>query len=362
MSDERETPASRAKETPENAGNPGAPVEEAEASRTEVLEAVKRSRVSGTESGSGDGATTSSDEVLAEIAESKRAEEPKDADGAKDPDGPEAPVLAAGTTSAAQSDAKQAEAELERRRAISEVDTQMDLEPTPSRLSTGELKTPPPTLDDLPSAAKSDTPAAARDGEIRISADHPMAALYMQSPMPPEIRGNRGAGVLIALVGTLAFGAVLAGVFALWLAPKFPPSTFLSEGLVPMLMNVGFATALASFFVALAIVVLVVGRAGWWAYVLSGFLVAIAVWGATTLGLAAHDQFVFGQRVSWDPLELLRSYGFNVVSVAAGVVAREASIWFGAWIGARGRKVKLRNAEALAEYEDALAEAQAKQS
>ena len=43
------------------------------------------------------------------------------------------------------------------------------------------------------------------------------------------------------------------------------------------------------------------------------------------------------------------------------VAAREASIWFGAWIGARGRKMKRLNAEAITGYETALAEVQAKQ-
>lgn len=45
----------------------------------------------------------------------------------------------------------------------------------------------------------------------------------------------------------------------------------------------------------------------------------------------------------------------------AGIVAREVSVWFGAWIGARGRKMKRLNAEAITEYETALAEVQAKQ-
>ncbi len=199
----------------------------------------------------------------------------------------------------------------------------------------------------------------ARDGEIRISSDHPMAALYMQSPMPPEVKGNRGAGVLIALLSTVAFALVYAGVLSLWLAPSYPPSTFLNEGLLPWILNWGFAAAVLGFFVGLALLVLIVGRAGWWAYVLGGLLVAILTWAVTLLGFAL-DARLGGDRVILQPLSLLKEYGLVFPVLAAGIVGREVTVWFGAWIGARGRKVKRQNAEAIAEYETALAEVQAK--
>ncbi len=230
----------------------------------------------------------------------------------------------------------------------------------------------PPTA---PAAAPADQPAVApaaaplppvRDGEIRISADHPMAALYMQTPMPPEIRGNRGAGVLIALLATVGFAVVYAGVLALWLAPTTPPSRFvttlLDAGLWPLV------AASAAFLVGLSLLVLVVGRAGWWAYILGGFLVGVFVWGATVLGAAfAVFQFSGGSGLtaavggSLTPLSLIQEFGLLLPVIAAGIVAREATVWFGAWIGARGRKVTRKNAEAVAEYEAALAEVQAKQ-
>ena len=200
----------------------------------------------------------------------------------------------------------------------------------------------------------------ARDGEIRISADHPMAALYMQSPMPPEMRGNRGAGVLIALLGAVAFALVYAGVLALWIAPSYPPSTFLSEGLLPLVLSWGFAAAVVGFFVGFVLLVLIVGRAGWWAYVLGGLLVAIFTWSATLAGSALGERFS-GEVVSLQPLSLLSEYGLIFPVLIAGIVAREVSVWFGAWIGARGRKMKRLNAEAITEYETALAEVQAKQ-
>lgn len=324
MSEDRETPASRAAETPETPGNPGAPVEETEASRTEVLEAVERSRGAGVE------ADAAQDEAIEPPAEE------------------EAPLVVEAPQGAVQDPEG---AELARRQAISEVDTQLNLD-VPAEEPARVL-----TLDELPSAAAVNEPPV-RDGEIRISSDHPMAALYMQTPMPPEIKGNRGAGVLIALLGTLGFAAVYAGVLALWLAPGLAPSQFV-DGLLSYVLSWGFAAAVGAFLLGLILLVLIVGRAGWWAYVLGGFLVGALVWVAATAGYAASAD---GVRALLEraPIALADTFGLAVPAIAAGIVAREATVWFGAWIGARGRRMKRRNAEALAEYEAALAEVQAK--
>lgn len=197
-----------------------------------------------------------------------------------------------------------------------------------------------------------------RDGEIRISADHPMAALYMQTPMPPDLKGNRGAGVLIALLATVAFAAVFAGIVALLLAPQLPPSQFVG-GLLSVLLAWPTILAVSAFFVGLVVVVLVVGRAGWWAYVLGGFLVAMFVWAASIAGIIIADRGVAGlTRIKLDELADIAFLPYVLVAV---LVAREVTVWFGAWIGSRGRKVTRANADALVEYEQALAEVQAKQ-
>lgn len=235
----------------------------------------------------------------------------------------------------------------------------------------------PLIADDLPSAAAEPEPvpvlaapaaeSPVRDGEIRISADHPMAALYMQSPMPPDLKGNRGAGVLIALLGTIAFGVLYAGVIAIWLAPQYPPSTFLSEGLVPWVTSWGFIAGVIAFFVGLSILVLVFGRAGWWAYVLFSLFVGFAVWGASSgmfalLGTPIEDVDMLGGGTGVSGLlGRMGNVGFGVATLGAAILAREVAVWFGAWIGRRGRRVTARNAELLAEYEAALAEVRAQQ-
>lgn len=317
MSDERETPA-----IPE----PGAPVEEQSASDTAVQDAVDRA------------------------AEVPAATESVDA-------------VDAPTTAISDAADEAALAEQQHREEVSKVDTELNLErPTAPIASTPITPTP---LDDLPSAAAAPLPAdtPARDGEIRISADHPMAALYMQSPMPPDLKGNRGAGVAISLLATIAFAVLYAGIVSVWISQQYPPSTFLTEGLLPWVTSWGFIAAVIAFFIGMVLLVLIFGRAGWWAYVIFSLFVGVLVWAVST-GIYAYIGTPFetttALRADNDGLiGAARALAFTVPTLGAAVLAREVAIWFGAWIGARGRKVKAENAELLKEYETALAEVRA---
>ncbi|MBC9954389.1 hypothetical protein ICM05_06970 [Leucobacter sp. cx-42] len=329
--------------------NPGAPVTEDVVEENQVLEAVERARAVGTEE--------SADQSIAASAT------PVDASTEVVSADPQAPLTVD-------------DVELRRREALSEVATEMDLPLADDASTTGVAPAPAAAtsvlpevaeFEELPSAAaevvvaEPDTVAVTeRDGEIRISAEHPMAALYMQTPMPPDLRGNRGVGVLISLVAMVGFGVVLAGVYAAWQAPQFPPSTYLSEGLLPLLQNWGFEAAVFGFFAALALLVLIVGRAGWWAYIVFGFFVGVATWLAATAGAALYARFGLGIGIGTDPFAIIEQYGFTMPAIAAGIVAREVTVWFGAWIGFRGRRVRNRNAELLDEYEVALAEVNSK--
>ena len=328
MSDERDTPT--AGSTTDLASESGAPVVEAEPTDTEVREALNRAG------------------ELPTGADASPSGEASTATGST-----EAPDAATAASDPASSYAEPAPTEA------------MSLEEVAEATSTGRREIVVP--EELPSAGPTrvEPPAAPATGGMLISPDHPMAALYMQTPMPPDLRGNRAAGVLISLLGTLGFALVFAGVLALWLAPDFPPSTFFTEGLLPWLISWPFIAAVVAFFVGMALIVLVVGRAGWWAYVLGGFLVAVLVW----VAFVAVSAFFGWPDATGDELRgigtglfgVVDAIGFSVPAIAAAVVAREATVWFGAWIGSRGRKITKRNAATVAEYEQSLAEAQAKQ-
>ncbi|MFC6233740.1 hypothetical protein ACFPZL_01390, partial [Leucobacter soli] len=216
--------------------------------------------------------------------------------------------------------------------------------------------------DELPSAGPSAAPAAVPEDKILVSADHPMAALYMQTPLPPDLRGNRGAGVLISVLATVVFAVLFAALLYFWIGLDSTQSALLDAGLWP------FAGATAAFFIGMVLLVVIVGRAGWWAYVLGGFLVGALAWAATVVSAAYSSYLFYGGTGlaallpggSITPLGVIEHFGLTLPAIAAGVIAREVTVWFGAWIGSRGRRVSRSNAEAVSEYEAALAEAQAK--
>lgn len=323
MSEDRETQAA------------GSPVEETEPSRTDVLAAVERAK-GGDEEGESQAQNVAGESVRT------------DASGVEQQTAVIVPEAVEETPAQSSNIGLDTQPHIERP-VISEADELPSAGPAPA--------------DESPvvaAAPRTEAPPV-RDGEIRIDADHPMAALYMQTPMPPELRGNRGAGTAIALLTTVVFAALYAGVIALRLAPEYPPSTFLSDGLIPYLLSWGFIAATAAFFIGLVIVVLIVGRAGWWAYVLGGFPIAVLVWAAAIIGFAFTDGLVGAPMTSWAIGDLVRDIGLTTPALGAAIVAREVTVWFGAWIGARGRKMTARNAEALEEYEAALAEVRAKQ-
>ncbi|MGO1810167.1 MAG: hypothetical protein ACTHZN_06205 [Canibacter sp.] len=240
-----------------------------------------------------------------------------------------------------------------------------DHEELPSALAYKERSAAPDTEPYDPIAdeqAAQDAVEKARKAEepetIQVEKDHPMAALYLQAPTPPELYGNRGAGILISLLGAIIFAAVYAGIIALGLARHYPPSTFVTDGLLPHITSIGFIASAVGFFVGMVILVLFVGRAGWWAYVLGGFWVAVFVWAAATVGYG-YSPDITGLNFEWD-LPSVAAVGSVPQVLAAALVAREVAIWFGAWIGRRGRKMTARNREAIADYEAAVAESKSK--
>ncbi|TFC13982.1 hypothetical protein E3O19_11630 [Cryobacterium algoritolerans] len=178
--------------------------------------------------------------------------------------------------------------------------------------------------------------------------------LYIQAPTPPKYKGNRGVGILIVLLGTAVFAALYALV-ALALSgigsgslndttAKFTDFIVLPIFYVPVIF----------FFLAFVLLVAIVNRGGWWAYVLFGFLVAVVVYfsyiGAALLSVQAWN---------FTPDEAYRFVSqqwLNPGAIAAAVVAREVPIWTGAWIARRGRSVTARNATTKADYDRVLAD------
>ncbi|NQX29643.1 hypothetical protein HQQ81_20040 [Microbacteriaceae bacterium VKM Ac-2854] len=175
-------------------------------------------------------------------------------------------------------------------------------------------------------------PAAQRS----VAQPPPATALGAVEPeVAPRRRGNRGAGLLITLLAALVFAALdLAAVAGVrMLLTGDPVEDALLGGVdVVIASTVGFA-------IALAVIVLLVNRAGWWAYVLGGFLVALVAGGAALVGqwLALYGAVT----PTLEPARLfVRDPAVLLSALAAAVIAREVTVWAGAWIGARGRRLR----------------------
>jgi hypothetical protein len=178
----------------------------------------------------------------------------------------------------------------------------------------------------------------------------PVQTVYVHAPVPPKRRGNRAFGSLIALVSTVVFAAIYGGI-ALGVMPLFTPDG--STGF-DFLLFIGlpiFYVPVLVFLVAFVVLVLIVNRANWWAYVLGSFIVALLVY-AVSIGILRLLNGV----IDMTPAKALQAFAAMALSplLIAAIVAREVPIWFGAAIAARGRRQKQRNAEEKAAFETEL--------
>lgn len=187
-------------------------------------------------------------------------------------------------------------------------------------------------------------------------APQPVAPIFLQRPEPPKRKSNRGVGILIALVGTVLF-AVLWALAVVVVGAMLTPSSDFVPALIQFFTHQFAAWApIVAFFVGMVVLIQIVNRARWWAYILGGLVVAIFVY-LSYIGASLIDVNFLGRNAQEQAL-FLRQAWVNPFAVLAGVIAREVSIWTGAWLAARGRKLKARNAEAQADYEQQVADAQ----
>jgi len=190
-------------------------------------------------------------------------------------------------------------------------------------------------------------PAAAETSVVeRVPDAAPLAAtsaasmqtVYVPAPVPPFKKGNRGFGVLIALLSSLVFAGFYALVIAAIQAGEIGVFRFDFFGSLDFYMPIAF------FFVGFVIVVLLANRASWWSFVVGSLFVALFVYFASVgAGLLANN--VFGLTPT-NAARLFSAALLNPFVIAAALIARETSMWMGALISARGRKVKARNIEA----------------
>ncbi|WP_108248886.1 hypothetical protein [Planctomonas deserti] len=176
--------------------------------------------------------------------------------------------------------------------------------------------------------------------------------VYLQAPVPPKKKGNRGFGVGMVLASTLVFAVLYALGVGLLLSVNNPDA--FGAPLLTYLATPMFWLPVVVFFVAFALLVVLIHRANWWGFVLGGIPVAIVVYGAYLLARVMQQNiFELTPSQAVDVIERSSTFPDGIL---AGLLARELVIWAGAAISARARKVRARNAEARKEYERELAE------
>lgn len=240
-------------------------------------------------------------------------------------------------------------------------------EPAPTQAQTAllpEQQGEPQFEVDEPASATAVAPAVApeqrteRLGSISVDDETARQAatgtpiVLVETATPPRKRGARGVGFLVVLLSTIVFAALLAAVF-LAVQFLFDRDFVLQEALQTLWLRPSWLLPVAVFFVAYWLTTIIVNRAGWWAHVLGGFIVALLAYGAHIAGA-----YLETQSNVWD-VTGLASLGVSDLgqlllaptAIVTFLVAREVPVWFGGIVARRGRRAKQRNREALEEYE-----------
>ncbi|MFB9308820.1 hypothetical protein BJY17_001714 [Agromyces hippuratus] len=176
--------------------------------------------------------------------------------------------------------------------------------------------------------------------------------IYVQAPTPPKAKGNRGFGVLVALIGTVAFG-VLYGVVAYVLYLSFGAPEGEAIGIADFLVEPTYWVPVVAFFIGFALLAAIVNRGPWWTYAVFGLLVGVLVYFAYIGGSLL---FVQAWTLTLEQAnDFIAERWLDPYAIVAAVIAREIPIWLGGWIAARGRTVTERNRLAIEAYDRELA-------
>lgn len=205
-----------------------------------------------------------------------------------------------------------------------------------------------------PVAAEPVAPVYAPAAPAAPDAASAREVVYVQAPTPPAPRGNRGFGVLISLLGTIAFALLYLGAVAVIVAIV---GVTLEETLLQFLQSMAFWVPVAVYAVVSILFALIVNRAAWWAHALGSLFVAALSYGISA-GIILLALGVIGMTPEQGVQKVAEVFGSPWL-ITALVIAREVSLWFGLAIAARGRRVKERNAADRAAFEQSVADRRA---
>lgn len=175
--------------------------------------------------------------------------------------------------------------------------------------------------------------------------------VYVTVPAAPRKLGNRGVGSGIAIAAAVVFTALLAVITPLVAVALGSPFSF------GFLTNPSFYVPSLFFVIGFVLVVLVVNRANWWAYIIGSVFVGLIVYFGT-IGLGLLTSGAVQLTAEEANAQFVNGLG-NPFVIFSALLAREVALWSGALIARRGRGLKARNAERHAEWEREVAEKRA---
>lgn len=177
--------------------------------------------------------------------------------------------------------------------------------------------------------------------------------IFVQAPEAPSPRGNRGAAGAIGLLAAICFAVVYLGAaLAIGAVNGEVTTATIGDQALTAVMSWWLWVPVAVFFLAFWILGAFINRGRWGLWVILGLLVGVASYAGHILGQLF--QAPFWNIAPSQALTLVGEQAFVPLALVALVAGRELTIWFGAWVSARGRRVTELNAEAQREYERTL--------
>ena len=199
------------------------------------------------------------------------------------------------------------------------------------------------------------TPVPAPAAVALQPAAPPREVVYVQAPVPPTARHNRGFGVLISVIGALTFGLLYVAGGAIIIAVT--PGANFEPTFRAFTMSAAFWVPIAAYLVFAVLFALIANRAAWWSHVVGSLFVAGLTYLASVAALALMYNVVsMTPDAAVTQIALVASSPFLIVAAA---LARECALWFGLAISARGRRVRERNTAERAQFDQDLAQKRA---
>jgi hypothetical protein len=206
---------------------------------------------------------------------------------------------------------------------------------------------------------REDTPADASPGsDVYAGAGAAAAAaqpqpIFVQAPEEPRPRGNRGAAGAIGLLAAISFAILyLAAGLVIGLVDGSISGDSVTTWLSHEVVTWGLWVPTVVFFLAFWLLGAIINRGRWGAWVIFGLLVGVAAYGGHILGQLFEAPF--WMITASEGAKVVDEQLFAPLAIAAFVIGRELTIWFGAWVARRGRRMTELNVEARREYERTL--------